>query len=468
MNKVQSIKNWYPVLGWNNMPNFSDCHPSNHYQKFREEYYLCEELLRLELNITEALKNDRRGNFRLVGPAGSGKTTFVYYLMKKSLYERNEIFEKYFTYIFHSNKADHPDYITTIRDEIFNALEKYFSLCGFKEDFDRITDEEHISKKDKINRIIYFYKEHKLDFKRSLIFVIDDVDLITKNEMAYNVALAVEKELEVKSVIKMICIRGTTYDKYDSKTKKFFEQHFPSPYNLPRTPLSSIIQFRIDNISNKKGKNPFSKDLCDNKIDILFDGNKRASLGMLGAIIENNLPKNIDDHTSEEFIQNYIQKASVNTLILNDAFPNLHSAHLRTIPSYPVPLDIMLCLPHTTEDKIIYACVNDIAQYRSRKSKLIENGKITRVQPSHYNYSMQSLVNENLIYLEGKNIIRLTNKGKILCQYATRDHYHEKCISMLPVTDINESYLDYSRASVDHKEVVSAYQTWFDMHTVDQ
>ncbi|MDH5560600.1 MAG: NACHT domain-containing protein [Deltaproteobacteria bacterium] len=465
MGGIQSVKSWYGILKWDKLPNFSSCHHADTYKEFEENYYCCGKLVQLEENLLETLNSgNNTASVRLTGVPGSGKTSFIYHLMRRAKANKDKVFSKYVFYVFHANKANDADYLPHTRQEIIFAWETLYSECGEKKTFEHINDRRDLDLKGKLNALVKYYKDNRGKFRKTLIFIIDDVDLL-KDDLAYKIANAVKTDLELQSVIKWVSIRGVTFDHYKGETKNFFEQFFPSVYNVPDTSVRDIVQYRIDNATNKKGKNPFSSELCDLRVNPLFDGNKRRSLAILKSILEDNLPKEIKEYTDEEFIQNYLDRVAVNTFITKGALPNIHLGHLRSLHQYPLPMDIILCLQYTASPHIVVGTINEIMQTRCRKSREWDISRKLQVRSSDFQASIEGLKNENLIFIKSSSEYRLTNKGKILAKYLENPSYIDKCLSGIPVIDKNLIYDDFAKIFIDYEKTVNTFISWIDAHS---
>jgi len=292
------------------------------YNDFEKQYYCSDEIQQLEDNIIQSLKDGNTSCIKFMGTPGCGKTSFLYHLWKKSCNDPSSVISKYTFFIFHANRADDKsdEYIEIIRLNILKAWEQYYDECDLSDTYRRINN-QNISKKEKLNLLTDFFKSHRSDFCKTLVVIIDDIDLL-EDKMAFKIASAVKKDLELASVILWVSIRPNTFRHYCAETKKFFNEFFPVVYTYPHVSLYKIISHRISLVSGEEYKNPFSNTLCDEILSLLFEGNKREALANLKAILENTLPKNIRTSDSDEFIKNYIEQSAINTFITKSLLRN--------------------------------------------------------------------------------------------------------------------------------------------------
>lgn len=457
---MQNVRSWAPILGWEDLTIFSACHTIEDYSEFSTMYYLCEKLALLEENITATLIDEAAQNTRFMGKPGAGKTTFLYYLVKKAKHSNSEIAQNYVFYIFHANKADHRDnHRQLVRCEVIKAWSTYFKACGLIDQFRLIENGGNRDKKETINTLVGYYRSNKKRFKKKLVFIIDDVDTLDE-QMAYNIANDVISELEVQSVPKWISIREQTYNNYSSKTKTFLTQFFPGIYKLPDVSLYSIIQHRINNTSNNTGKNPFSRHLCDKIISKLYSSNNRSALQALKSILENVLPKDIQQHTAEEFIQEYLSRMSFQVLVETHHIPNIHSQHLRGL-AYPLPFDLMFCIKFTGKPHVLLPAINRISLLRSRKNASQPSDRFLKIHDSDFRHTVKKLVDENIISQDGKIYIT-TDIGTVLQEAITSDAYNKRCFEMIDTNSTEYTFETICKQNIDYKSVVETFITMTD------
>ncbi|MEZ8574213.1 hypothetical protein AB6C82_05185 [Vibrio splendidus] len=460
----QSIVDWYPILGWDKLPNFGSCHTSDCIEKFVKSYYQSKDIAAIYTNICETLKNDANShNVRLAGDPGAGKTSFLYAIKKMSEHDKNEnILSSFFFYIFHINKADgdSSDYKLEVLYHIKRAWKQFYINAGPKDVYTRFRSQE-ISTKDLINKLSDYYKNHKKLFTKTMVFIVDDVDLLPGEHVGVVVENVI-KNIEINSVKKWLVIRKVTFDNYSAATKQKIEQFFPDPYTFPTISLNELVDFRIENTSGSESpKLPFSKSLCDETILPICEGSLREGLALLKSILEENLPGKFKDTTDQSVISNYIENCAIRTLLSSQKLIDLHSRLFR-VSSFPIAIDILACARFHSSVEIIYGSVSDCLVERNRKAKNIIGGdeSIFKLRQADYNNIMNKLVDHGLVRKEGKDRILISDKGQITSSFSVRDFYfeHSKLKSKLAIDD--EIYWQLSEKNINHKEIVDTYLTW--------
>ena len=421
--KQHSIVNWYPILHWVNAPNFQTCHTNDN---FKDEYYKGEELSNLTVNILESLSADGSTNARLSGKRGSGKTTFLHHLKQTISYDTDISNKTFFSIIRASKVDDFSEYETILQEIIINiSYKNYFIDAGFEDDFMLISSLK-ISNLKILNYLKDFYNQNKIEFKKNLIVVLDDVDMLDE-DMAYKIAIAFKKILGSGSISKWISIRPNTYNKYSPKTKDVLT-FFAESFLLPNESLFHIINKRIKLKNGRNAKNPFSESLC-NKIMQLKDNSIRDSLVILKSILQYIEPKT---EKSEEFIQNWLENSAVTALLLSGEIPNLHSEYFVTVFNYPVAYDLLHIIQYSPIKVHIYSAMYKIARYDRRSDLYKENFTLLENQLDRV---MKTLEYNELIKYEHENI-RLTQKARVILDFS-KNHYNQTAM-MMTKKDKNE------------------------------
>src|SRR4030042_1538335 len=195
-----TIESWFQVLSWVNLPNFGPCHTIKEYKRF--------------IN--------------------------------------NNLLSGYYFFIFHANRATGKEKEKVIQEYILTAWRKYYRTCNLLDVYNRI-DQQDIGTKGKINILTDHYKKNRDKFKKLMIFVIDDADLLT-NEEVKDITYYVLRNLALTDVKKWLVIRESTYNGYDIETRGLIDAFFPDRNNFPEIPLYEIIKYRIEHSS--EGSNP--------------------------------------------------------------------------------------------------------------------------------------------------------------------------------------------------------------------
>lgn len=461
--KVQSLKDWFPILGWDRLPNFSGCQNLS-YDKFVENYYINPKLQSSLDSLITHLDSDysNKTDTRFIGNPGAGKTTFLYWVVKLAESGNKKELSRYSFYIFHANRAKSDDYVEQIREEILSAWEQLYSQCGKSEYFEQVSLQTETSLKLKINKLSKYFRKRRSEFEKLLVFIVDDVDMLS-NEEAYNILETIKADLELIQAMIWVSIRSETIQKYSPETRKLLKEMFSKSRPVESAPLSNIIQKRIEAVSGEKAKNPFSERLCDEVLYGLFEDNKRLSLEILESILCENLPKNIRDYSDESFIQNYIEKGAIKTLLLHEHIPNIHLNGLRTTNKYPLPYDVIGCLVHTGSRSIVYGSINEIAITRSRASSL--RGRKIKINESDYKSTLLRMEEEGLISIEHDEIV-LTNIGHVLSTRITNkslaDYYNQKCKERIQIHEGNELYWELLKPNINYRNTVETLISWDD------
>ena len=464
---VQSIRSWYPVLGWEKLPNFGHFHTNRGIESFKKNYYVSSELKTFYLNLIETMKNGYDSvNIRITGDPGAGKTSFLYSLIEQSKISGSG-FENFVFHIFHINKADHETYEKEIQHNIKEAWKKYYYESGMGDHYIKVR-QQNLPLKDTINRLSDIFKENKSNFNKILFFIIDDVDLLDGVDVA-KIADCVIQNIEVASVKKWLVLRDVSYENYTGKTKDKIEQFFPDPFKFPTISLYELISHRIKNTScesiesGTKAKIPFSKEICDEVILTMCDGSLRQGLSLLKTILEESLPKRLTTSNDEKFIINFLDKASINTLLSSNKLINLHSNNFRT-SVLPLAIDILMSSCFHNSYNIIYGSTNDATVKRDNLSGKIASSqdRFIKMREEDFKHSLKSLVDHGLIKLDGKDKILITEKGKIHSKYITSNHYFEYCKTKQYSTSGDKTYWELAKYHLDYKQIVTTLLTWQD------
>lgn len=463
--KVQSLKDWFPILDWTELPNFAGCQNLD-YDKFIKIYYVDEQLQSTLDSFITHLDSDysNKTDARFIGNPGSGKTTFLYWILKLAKSGLNKALNRYVFHIFHVNRANSEDYKEQIRIEIQRAWEELYISCNKEDIYRQYSLQSRVSTKTIINKLSTHYRKNRFEFDKLLVFILDDIDMLS-NEMAFNVLSTVKSNLELIQAMIWVSIRSETIEKYDHQTKKLLLEMFSKATPLDFIPLSAIVKKRVQAVSNGSAKNPFSTELCDQMLHRLFKDNKRLSLTVLEAVLEDNLPGNFGISTSEAVLQNYLDKGVIHTFLKHEHIPNIHLRSLRTMHQYPLAYDIIGCLAYTSNRNILLGTINQIAITRSRSSSI--RGRIFKINLSDLKSTLSKLENEKLIDQSGNEIL-LTNIGQILSERITNintcDYYNDVCKGRFPSHEVDELYWELLRPSINYKNEVETMITWNDLH----
>lgn len=453
-------KRWLELLKWSNLPNFGPCHILE-FEDFQNNYFISNEIKDLELNLIQVLESNNFSHLRIVGTPGLGKTTFLYYL-KNKISLNNSITEKYCFYIFHANRADDErNYKQLIREEILYALDVFYQENNQKDVFNRIFSQE-ITNKEKINKLTTIVKENKNIFCKKLIFITDDVDLLS-NDMAYNIAKTVKTDFEIHQVVKWLSIRGTTLEKFAGHPEltTLIEEFYPAQYTLPYVSLFDIIKKRIYSTNGNDAKNPYSEDLCE-IIKRIANENHRGSLPLLKSVLEDNHPKGLLDHTDEKFIQNFLSRTIVKTFLNQTKIPNLHSSNFHIINNYPLLIDVLHTIAFSkTTNKTITAC-SKIATHDRGRFIVEDLNDIFQINSTDVEEAINLLLTLNLIYKQSGNLYNLTDKGKIIVYNISIKEYNKICFELLKNSGekVDPEYIKICNSNINYESYAKESRIW--------
>lgn len=457
--KDTTIKSWLKLLDWENIPNFGPCHSGDNTFFSEIDYYKSEELEELENKLFTILQSDNYGHLRIVGTPGIGKTTFLYYLRDRLLQD-HELSQKYCLYIFHANRAyDMENYQTLVRIEILNSLKFYYEQVGLEEIFTRVNLRE-ISNKEKISILTTYMKDNREKFHKRLIFVLDDVDLL-EDSMALNIARTIKVDYEIHYVIKWLSIRASTLERYNQELTKLINEFYPATYPVPLVPLKLIIDKRIKSKNGDNAKSPFSKEICE-VVSSVAEENHRGSLPLLRSIMEDNKPKNLPDHTSEEFIQNYLFKSLMKTFVYQNKVPNLHLEDYQVLNYYPLLVDILYVLKYTKMKNDLVTFVKNIAR-NSRGPALVEYSEdIFQLRDNVIDAGLEILDEIGLVSTKHGKIINLTPLGKIITKHTSSDTYNEICLAHITSlgVELGPEYMKALKVRVNYENLAKSLDIW--------
>lgn len=462
-----TLSDWNDFFETNRRPNFGDLHTKYGQPEFALEYYCSETLKDFQHRLFDTLTGEfEMLNMLITGHPGIGKTTFLYYL--KHLFEADPD-RKHVIKIFHSSRAtgftSEKEAEERIQEEIELAWEYLYKSCAQEGTFSAIKSSNHSLRK-RLNELSDYYLRNKGRFNKILVFAVDDVDLLSKNEL-HQIVKFVIKNIEAKSVKKWFFVRPQTYNEYDEDTKALLQGFFPDVRNLPKTRLYDLVQHRIRAISKANApKCPFSPHLCS-YIEEIVGGDHRQALPTLEHILCE-VPPPSSEKQSEEFVRNHIDRVAIRSLVGRKLIPDIHSPEFRTI-SQPIPIDIIGFLYYTADLAILKACIAESLQERaSRASSQNPNlrkykaGGTTPVHPYprdvDINYSLEKLQKAQVIEKQGA-ALKLTRLGKVLAIFSGQPYFLEESITSSDPTsiDYDSDYLKYASVKIDHQKIVIPY-----------
>lgn len=469
---MTTLSDWLPFFGNLHRPNFGDVHPKYGTPAFELEYLWSTTLKEFHYRLLDTLTGQfEMLNVLITGHPGIGKTSFLYYLRHRFESESNG---RHILHIFHSNHASgHANDAAMeerIQQEIMEAWGALYKACNHSATFDQIVAANESTfhpprLKKTINELSDYYKRNKKHFPKILIFAVDDVDLLGKDDLLKIVKFVISN-IEIKSVKKWFFVRPQTYLEYDEQTKEFLQGFFPDVRQLPRTRLFDLIEHRIKVASEGVNfKNPFSPHLC-NYVEEIVGGNLRRSLPVLEHILcEVPVPK---EGQSEEFVRNYVDRSAIKSLVGQKLIPDLHAPEFRTIP-YPLPMDIVQFLLFTADGAILKACVDDALRQRYMKTQIAspprragaKNGKSMRAPYARdvdLAFSLDKLHKVQLLERTG-GAIRLTALGKVVSIFANQPYFLQESMAVIQGQNIyfDEHYVELASVKIDHESIAQQY-----------
>lgn len=347
-----------------------------------------------------------------------------------------------------------------VQENILLAWEKYFNDVKLAPGFTSINS-QNISTKEKLNRCSDYFKNNRSSFSsKVLIFVIDDADLLEQDDLK-EIACSVIKHVELSSIKKWLVLRDSTYEKYDNEVRKTIDSFFPDLRPFPKLSLHDIVSHRIQNTTGSHNplppKNPFSAALCDG-VSKLFDGNLRESLSALQSILGDVSIGELKNSTSEEFIQKYLDSASIGSLVKSGHLYNIHAPHLRNVP-FPIPLDAICLLRFINESELLLKTVNHAINNRWSKVKGKNAPESVKVRKEHLEFTLSRAIEYGLAVKKEKSYF-LTYKGEALATYAPRKYYSDTALSKVDQALLTTEYQLMCYQDVDHQNIATTWMLY--------
>lgn len=461
------LSDWNPYFEASRRPNFGDVHTKYGTPEFESEYLWSETLKEFHFRLLDTLTGQfEMLNLLITGSPGIGKTSFLYYLRHRFEQDPNS---RYVLKVFHSNHgsgiSNPADAEEIVQAEILEAWGALYRSTGHELTFNQISGGEHALRR-KIHELSQYYIRNKSKFGKLLIFAVDDVDLLEKDELKRIVGFVI-KNMEVKSVKKWFFVRPQTYHEYDEQTKEFLQGFFPDARQLPKTRLYDLIKHRIGAASSSKSpKIPFSPHLCA-YVDDIVSGNLRRALPVLEHILCE-VPPPAKESQSEEFVRNHVDRVAVRALVGRKLIPDIHSPDFRTA-QYPIALDTIRFLMFTADVALIKPCIDDALKFRAFKA--VVRGAVRRspskseitfrapyVRDVDLNYTLEKLQKAQLVEKTG-SAYKLTALGKAVSIFASQPYFLTESVAQLKAegTDVDDEYFRLASVNVDHEDIVQPY-----------
>ncbi len=421
--EYQTVDEWFPILGWTDLPNFGLIHTLPEAKQFIANYYAPAEVERVLHNFFVGLRGEYQLlNLRIMGAPGAGKTTFLYYL--KALLEINPelvVSARYYIHIAHvqaliyEGKVDENE----VLEDILKAFTEFFNHSGLSEIAEDFNGEG--TTKRRVRKFTDFYKDNKKKFRKILVYALDDVDNATDDQVL-DVSRFLYEHLEVASVKKWLSIREVTYNAiYSAQTRDYLQNFYTDRLPFPSISLYGLMSFRISKLG-KGAKNPFSEALCQIVEDVHL-GHLRLCLSTLRNLIMDIQPKGFKVGTDIAVIRKYMEKSSYITFFRHGVFPNIHDPIYRMFKNIPTLTEILLLLKHTSRtDEFLLGILNDVISAKVSSIPDMRNTEY-RITSSDFNDSIKFLIDHELITKTGKARCILTSKGEMTCAVANTPYF---------------------------------------------
>lgn len=462
-----TLSDWNGFFESAKRPNFGDVHTKYGTPEFETEYHWSETLKDFHHRLLDTLTGEfEMLNLLITGHPGIGKTSFLYYLRHKFEAEVNK---KYVLKIFHSNHArgfaTPREVEDRIQEEIKDAWGVLYRSTNHDHTYEAIVNAKHSARRT-LNELSDYYIRNKGKFNKILIFAVDDVDLLDKDELQLLLKFVISN-LEVKSVKKWFFVRPQTYNDYDDQTKEFLQGFFPDIRQLPRTRLHDLVKHRVAAVSRSTDpKVPFSPHLCS-YIEEIVGGNLRRALPALEHILCEVSPPS-KDKQSEEFVRNHIDRVAIRTLVGQKIIPDIHSPDFRTI-GLPIPLDVVQFLFFTADLAILKPCIDDALKERHKKSAA--QLAVRKYRPSNsvaapapyvrdvdLNFTLEKLQKAQIVDRVG-SAYKLTPLGKVMAIFASQPYFLTESTAIIDADsiDFDGEYFRLANAKVDHQMIAQSY-----------
>lgn len=431
------LEKWKSLLNWNSVPPFGTIHKLSP-EKFEEYYYLPDRVKEVVDTIYFSLE-EKYGNTNtlIIGEPGSGKTTFLYYLVKR-LAEHSAILSQYSFSILHINRfSSTSDAEKVIEHRVLGILQSYFAANDLIDIFNKLTGDDTILR-EKINRIEDFIILEKDRFKKQLIIIIDDIDETDEVDVERNLKYLFGL-LECEQIPKWLVVRNTSLDHYKRDFISFIETKFGRSIAFPRVDLYGVLNQRIM-AANPKGTNPYLQPLCAMMVQV-FNNDLRRAVANAAAFLEH-LSAPAENNYSAEFIYNYFAKSFTRVMVAINIFPNIYRDSYS--PHVPLEKDVFLTIAlHNTIPKNFIDKLG--SSYRSAFStsdggKYAPESFLVSVDQRGINIAVEYLINHRIIERREaeKNLYRLTPRGQSFARFVTERLYTDSCEAQCREMGINK------------------------------
>jgi hypothetical protein len=434
-----SANKWLSILKWKKLPPFSDIHEMD-IQDFLNNYYDAHpDLQGLAASMLSGLRGEQPpNNMRIQGRPGIGKTTFLHYIKACLETERIESGDKDHTFLYildcrslvtHSEIQE-----ARIDDRILKSIECYCDNCKVSSSIiSDIRSNSSLSERQKIDKLLDYYTNHKGEFTKKYVIALDAVDTINKT-LIIPLLISITNRLHQSSLKKWLFIRDVTYSELKEEIKLGINTFFPEPHNFPYVDLNEIIKLRIAGVATKKEppKNPFDNKLC-NFLCKIFNDDLRQAIPMLKIILDEVPPKLTPEFTDEKFIRNYISRMAVQVLLRANVIPNIYDSTITSNPLFPLQKEVLELLAHyQIIDKIFVSILEEEISLKLMAVRKDKKLNMIKIERKIINETIQFLLEHSIIEPQetedtNKETYKLTKLGWELEKIVSQDFYIDIC-----------------------------------------
>ncbi len=447
---TNNLELWKNELEWEATPSIGAIHKLDN-DRFLGSYYVPETVKEVVDRILYSIKDGYGfSNKTIIGEPGAGKTTFIYYL-KKQLDNDNQI-NNYHIEILHLQRMlKNGDASETIERRVLKALRGYFSSNGKDKEYEDYIKEPH-EIKDKINNLEDYMIEHKDEFHKKLILVVDDIDE-TEEEIVERCIKHFHSLVECEQISKWIVVRSVTLNHYHKDLLGFIKTKFCQTVPFPKVDLFGVIEKRITH-DNPNGTNPFTSKLCHLILTTYNNDLRQASSNYLAFLEHVKPPKSVKNNP--EFSGQYLIKNFTKVMSSIGVFPNIYLNSLSN--TVPVEKDIFLIL--AAKNRFVSGYLVKLEKHYKNiyssiyRKRYKEESYLININMDHIQQSIAYLIKHELI-MENKSLkehYTLSLRGESFVRFVVENVYKDHCMadcerygeSKHPVFwDLTTQYPDY-------------------------